>query len=142
MSDFEIAAYDRNHCLLCRQDGNVVGQVNVRDLRQESFGGYVIWNLLVFPKHRNIGAARTLVQCVLDNFNDAPVYITAEPFFDSDAMDESELLNWYQRLGFVDWQHEPELTSRSSSKGKWMIWEPPKENEPAEKQMSQQARSQ
>jgi len=89
--------------------------------------------LLVFPGHRNLGVAKTLVQCVLDNFDDAPVYITAEPFFDSDAMDESDLLDWYRRLGFIDWQNEPEVTSHSSSKGKWMIRDPQKENEPTEK---------
>lgn len=132
MSDFEIAAYDRNHCLLCRQNGKVVGQVNVRDLRRESFGGYVIWNLLVFPQHRELGVAESLVRCVLKNFNDAPIFVAAEPFFDSGGMTEAELIAWYRRLGFEDWNDEPEVTSHSKSQGKWMFWEPIKENEPAE----------
>jgi len=122
-SNFEIAAYDRNHCLLCRQDGEVVGQVNVRDLRDESFGGYVIWNLLVFPNLRQQGAAKALIRCVLENFNDAPTFIAAEPFFDSDSMDEADLIAWYRRLGFTDWENEPAVTNHSRSKGKWMIRE-------------------
>ena len=126
MSDYEIAAYDRNECLLCRLNGKVIGQVNVRDFREESFGGYVIWNLLVFPGHRNQGAAEALMQCVLDNFKDAPVYITAEPFFDSEGMDAEGLLQWYRRLGFDNWQNEPDDTNESNSRGKWMIREPQK----------------
>lgn len=115
MSDFEIAKYDRNECLLCRHEGNVVGQVNVRDLREEYFGGYVVWNLLVFPGHRDQGVGEALVHCILLNFNDAPVYITAEPFFDSQGLGESELTDWYHRLGFVAWEH-PE-----NPDGKWMV---------------------
>ena len=133
MSDFEIAAYDRNQCLLCRQDGKVVGQVNVRDLRDESFGGYVIWNLLVFPGHRRKGVAEALIQCVLKSFDDAPAYIAAIPFFDSDGMDESSLLDWYRRLGFEEWKNEAAETIESSSNGKWMIREPRTQNEPVEK---------
>ena len=126
MSDYEIAAYDRNQCLLCRLNGEVVGQVNVRDLRDESFGGYVIWNLMVFPGHRNNGAAEALLQCVVENFNDAPLYITAQPFHDSEGLDADRLLQWYRRLGFKDWQNEPVDTSDSISNGKWMIREPQK----------------
>lgn len=117
MSDFEIAKYDRNECLLCRRDGRVVGQVNVRDLREEFFGGYVIWNLLVFPNHRNLGVAEALVECILNNFNDAPVYISAEPFYDDHGLGEEQLAAWYRRLGFIDWEH-PQNEDR-----KWMIHE-------------------
>jgi predicted N-acetyltransferase YhbS len=115
MSDFEIAKYDRNECLLCRRNGQVVGQVNVRDLRQEYFGGYVIWNLLVFPDHRNQGVGEALVNCILLNFNDAPVYITAEPFYDTEGLGEEQLTAWYCRMGFVQWNHP------QNEDGKWMI---------------------
>jgi len=117
MSDFEIASYDRNECLLCRRNGKVVGQVNVRDLRDEFFGGYIIWNLLVFPDHRNQGVAEALVRCVLSSYDDSPVYITAEPFYDDSGLGEGQLMSWYQRLGFAKWQH-PQNTA-----GKWMIYQ-------------------
>lgn len=132
MSDFEIAAYDRNDCLLCRKDGNVVGQVNVRDLRDESFGGYVIWNLLVFPEHRNLGVGEALIQCVIENFDDAPVLITAEPFYDTQGLDKANLLQWYQRLGFEEWLEKPDDVDGARSAGCWMIREPWKKNEPTE----------
>lgn len=117
MSDFEIAAYDRNECLLCRHEGKVVGQVSVRDLRDESFGGYVVWNLLVFPEHRNTGVGEALLQCVLRSYEDAPVFITAEPFFDTEGLSSEELVSWYQRLGFAKWEDPQNLT------GKWMVHE-------------------
>lgn len=126
MSDFEIAAYDRNECLLCRKDGKVVGQVSVRDLRDESFGAWIIWNLLVFPTHRQNGVAEALVQCVLENFNDAPVLITAEPFHDLDGMTEEQLSAWYRRMGFITWANP------LNTNGKWMMHEPSNPKELAE----------
>ena len=126
MSDFEIAAYDRNECLLCRKDGKVVGQVSVRDLRDESFGAWIIWNLLVFPSHRQQGVAEALIQCVLANFNDSPVLITAEPFHDLQGMTEEQLESWYRRMGFVEWD------SALNTTGKWMIQHPTIPKEPAE----------
>ncbi|QEG24052.1 GNAT family N-acetyltransferase [Mariniblastus fucicola] len=126
MSEFEIAAYDLNECLLCRRDGKVVGQVNVRDLRDESFGGYVIWNLLVFPGNRNEGVGEALVECVLQNFDDAPAFITADPFHDDDGMNAADLTAWYRRLGFKVWNDEANVGD------KWMIREPWQKNEPAE----------
>jgi GNAT superfamily N-acetyltransferase len=106
MSDHEIASYDRNDCLLCRRNGIVLGQVNVRDLRDESLGGYVIWGLLVFPDHRNHGVGDALIQCVLRTYQDAPVFITAEPFYDNEGLNRQKLLDWYHRLGFQVWQDE------------------------------------
>ena len=118
MSDYEIASYDRNDCLLCRHKGIVVGQVNVRDLRDKSLGGYVIWNLLVFPKHRNEGVGDAMIQCVLRSYVDAPVFITADPFFDTDGLDKPRLLAWYRRLGFEVWQDESNVDE------KWLVHRP------------------
>jgi GNAT superfamily N-acetyltransferase len=118
MSDFEIAAYDRNDCLLCRQNGIVVGQVCVRDLRDESFAGYVIWNLLVFPEHREKGIAEALIECVIETYDDAKIFISAEPFYDKNGLSQEELRDWYLRLGFKIWQSE------QNSDGKWLVREP------------------
>ncbi len=118
MSDYEIASYDRNDCLLCRRNGIVLGQVNVRDLRDESLAGYVIWSLLVFPEHRNQGVGEAMIQCVLRTYQDAPVFITADPFYDAEGMDKERLLEWYRRIGFEDWQ------DKSIADGKWLRIEP------------------
>ena len=126
MSDFEIAAYDRNQCLLCRKNGKVLGQVNVRDLREETFGGYVIWNLLVYPEHRNQGVAEALIRCVLSSFDDAPVFITAEPFYDGEGMDKDSLVSWYRRFGFERWRNT------LNQDGHWMVREFQNDNGPAE----------
>ena len=132
MSDFEIAAFDRNECLLCRKNGIVVGQVNVRDLREDNFGGYVVWNLLVYPDYRQQGVGEALIRCVLNSFEDAPVFITADPFHDEEGLDKDGLASWYQRLGFEAWQHE------LNPAGNWMIHEPVNENEPSGKLINSQ----
>jgi len=68
-----------------------------------------------------------LIQCVLNSFEDAPVFITAEPFYDGEGMDKDNLVSWYRRFGFESWRHKLNLD------GKWMVREPQKENGPAEK---------
>lgn len=118
MSDFEIAAYDRNDCLLCRQGSEVVGQVNVRDLRDESFAGYVIWNLLVFPKFRQQGVGEAMIECVIRNYDDARLFISAEPFFDQEGIDRDGLHDWYRALGFKPW------TDSLNKDMKWLVREP------------------
>ena len=103
MTKYQIAKYDKNDCLLCRSGKTVLGQVNVRDLRDEYFGGYVIWNLHVYPGYRNQGVASELVQCILDSYKDAPIFIDAEPFYDDGGPTAKELHDWYHGLGFRVW---------------------------------------
>jgi hypothetical protein len=67
-----------------------------------------------------------LIQCVLDNFDDAPAFISAEPFFDSEGLSSEDLLAWYLRLGFSKWKDETNIG------GKWLIREPWIQNEPTE----------
>lgn len=103
MTQYQIAKYDRNDCLLCRSGDTVMGQVNVRDLRNEFFGGYVIWNLHVYPGYRNKGVASELIKCILGSYKDAPLFIDAQPFYDGDGPSAEEIRKWYVELGFRVW---------------------------------------
>ena len=116
MSEHEIAKYDANDCLLCRVDGKAIGQVAIRDLRDRYFGGYVIWNLLVYPGHRNTGVATELMNCVIKNYCDAPLFIGAEPFYDGEGPATEELRQWYESLGFKVWED-----AEKNADGTWMV---------------------
>jgi GNAT superfamily N-acetyltransferase len=118
MPNLEIASYDRNDCLLCRLDGKVVGQVNIRDLRDEFFGGYVIWNLLVYPPYRKQNIATELIACVLCTYDDAPIFINADPFHDDNGLDQAALISWYEKLGFTTWHDEKLNPDR-----RWLIFD-------------------
>ncbi len=116
MPQYKIAKYDKNDCLLCRSGKTVLGQVNVRDLRSEYFGGYVIWNLHVYPKYRNQGVAGELIQCVLNSYKDAPIFIDAEPFYDEEGPSSEELRKWYLDLGFRPWNND-----EKNPNGAWLV---------------------
>ena len=116
MSNYEIAKYDANDCLLCRVDGQAIGQIAIRDLRDRYFGGYVIWNLLVYPGHRNAGVATELINCVIENYRDAPLFIGAEPFYDGEGPSTDELRRWYESLGFRLWADTEKNTDQT-----WMV---------------------